>query len=121
MSYSAPQAHLKWQVPPGAAVPELSCEEALRAAYPGVAATFDAIMSLDDAAESPKGDEFAAQTQIEDSDRPMTARPVDLADKVITLLEGHDELMMLYADQRFVDDPIWSLMKAQRTAMMTFL
>lgn len=58
MSYSAPQAHLKWQVPPGAAVPELSCEEALRAAYPGVAATFDAIMSLDDAGDSQNGEEF---------------------------------------------------------------
>jgi hypothetical protein len=46
---------------------------------------------------------------------------VDRLDKIMTLLEGHDELMMLYADQQLEGDPIWSLMKAQRTAKMSLL
>lgn len=52
---------------------------------------------------------------------PETPSHVLVVDKIMTLLEGHDELMMLYADQRLEGDAAWSLMKAQRTAMMTFL
>ncbi len=52
---------------------------------------------------------------------PETLSGARLMDQIMTLLEGHDELMMLYADQQLEGDPIWSLMKAQRTAMMTFL
>ena len=49
------------------------------------------------------------------------ADPVEPADEMLTLLDGFDELMILYADKQFADDPIWALMKAQRTAMMMIL
>ena len=134
MSYSAPQAHLKWQVPPGAAVPELSCEEALRAAYPGVAATFDA---LDDVGESHSGDEFVdplvfnAREELERKDRlfgvSKQADACQLADArcarcsegddFALLISGMDDAMIAYADRVLGDDPVWSRLKAIRQAM----
>lgn len=94
MSYSAPQAHLKWQVPPGASVPELSCEEALRAAYPGVAATFDA---LDDAGESHNGDEFEMTQSLKEKavgfDAVRCARCSE-GDDFALLVSGMDEALL---------------------------
>jgi hypothetical protein len=52
---------------------------------------------------------------------PETLSGARLMEQIMTLLEGHDELMMLYADQQLEGDPIWSLMKAQRTAKMSLL
>ena len=52
---------------------------------------------------------------------PDAGRTPEPADEMLVLLDGHDELMILYADKQFADDPIWALMKAQRTAMMMIL
>jgi hypothetical protein len=126
MSYSAPQAHLKWQVPPGAAAPELSCEEALRAAYPGIAATFDAIVSLDDATESHNGDEFEMTQSLKeravgfDAVRQLAdARCARCSegDDFALLISGMDDAMIAYADRVLGDDPVWSRLKALRQAM----
>lgn len=131
MSYSAPQAHLKWQVPPGAAVPELSCEEALRAAYPGVAATFDAIVSLDDATESRNGDEFdgvrspgtlrewaeAHEAKLDRQHADASCARCSEGDDFALLISGMDDAMIAYADRVLGDDPVWSRLKAIRQAM----
>lgn len=43
------------------------------------------------------------------------------AAELSTILDGFNDLMITYADQRIGDDPVWAQMKAQRTAMMMIL
>lgn len=132
MSYSAPHAHLKWQVPPGASAPDLSCEESLpepsREACPSVGATFDA---LDDAGNSRNGDEFdgvrSPGTLREWAEAHEASVAIKLADArcarcsegddFALLISGMDEAMIAYADRTLGDDQVWSRLKAIRQAM----
>jgi len=66
----------------------------------------DAEALLDHAADSHNGDEF---------------EHVEPAAELCTLLDGMDDLMITYADQRMIDDPVWAQMKAHRQALLEMI
>ena len=70
---------------------------------------------LDSIDESHGGDEFELV--------PMPPGPdaVEPDAELCTLLDGMDDLMITYADQRMIDDPVWAQMKAQRQAILEMI
>jgi hypothetical protein len=67
---------------------------------------------LDDAAESHNGDEFVACHDRRSMDSE------ERHDDLVTIIAGHEEMMIAYADKFLCDDPVWSLMKQQHQALM---
>ena len=52
---------------------------------------------------------------------PDAERTPEPAAELSTILDGFDDLMITYADQRMFDDPVWTQMKAQRQALLEIM
>ena len=55
--------------------------------------------------------------EVEMTERYRDAEEVD-EDQVVTLIHGHEELMLTYADRLAGNDPVWALMRQQYQAML---
>jgi hypothetical protein len=79
----------------------------------------DAEVCLDSIGESRNGDEFELMPL--PVEHELHTEHVEPDAELCTLLDGFDDLMITYADQRMIDDPVWAQMKAQRQAILEMI